>query len=419
MKMRIQPHVLSGRLIAPPSKSDAHRCLILAALSDGPTALQMGSISKDIEVTVGCLRALGTHIEMDGSTVTVTPSPFRDSVTLDCGESGSTLRFLVPVVAACCDGTVLTGKGRLPERPMDALCRCLAQNGARLDGDRLPLTVRHGLMPGVFTLPGDISSQYVSGLLMALPLLAGVSDIRLTSPLQSSGYVDMTRHTMERFGVCSETTEDGYRVRGRQVYHAGDRLAIEGDWSGAAFFLAAGAVRGAVTLCGLPMGSLQKDKQIVALLRRFGAEIEQGADTVFVRARPLRGMDIDVSDIPDLVPILAVVGAAAAGTTRLLNASRLRLKESDRLHSVCQMLRALGGVAEELPDALVIHGGTLRGGVVDSFSDHRIAMAAAIAATLCGDDVTITGAECCAKSYPGFFADFCGLGGIAHELDDR
>lgn len=420
MNMRIDWGPLSGSVAAPPSKSDAHRCLLLAALADGPTKLCIGGSSIDIDVTIRCLEALGTRIQREGDTIVVTPVPFRSGAILNCGESGSTLRFLTPVVAACCGDTVLTGEGRLPERPMDELLACLYQNGARFTGEKLPLTMHGGLKPGVFTLPGHTSSQYVSGLLMALPLLKGDSVIRLTSKLESSGYVDMTRSTMRKFCVNSTETPDGYEVAGRQVYHAQDRLFVEGDWSGAAFYLAAGAIDGAVTLTGLRMDSLQKDKQIVALLEGFGAAITRQSGGICVQPAMLHGQDIDVSDIPDLAPILAVVGAFAHGVTRLTNASRLRLKESDRLSSIHTMLRSLGGVVEELPDALIIHGtGALRGGTVDSFADHRIAMAAAVAASNCAQGATITGAECCAKSYPTFFEDFVRLGGIAHGFDDR
>lgn len=441
MNIQIQPGALRGSVPAPPSKSDAHRCLILAALADGPTKLRVGrwpvastaderggavdalstdQLSSDIDATIRCLETLGTRIQRADGVLDVMPGALRDGATLDCGDSGATLRFLTPVVAACCKDTVLTGKGRLPERPMGALLTCLSQNGVRFTGDKLPLKVHGGLKPGMFALPGHTSSQFVSGLLMALPLLQGDSVIRLTTPLQSSGYVDMTRNTMRRFSVHSVGTADGYEVPGGQAYRARDGLSVEGDWSSAAFYLAAGALKGTVTLSGLQMDSLQKDKQIVPLLERFGAVVTMQNDEIRVQPAPLHGQDIDVADIPDLVPILAVVAAFAQGITRLTNAARLRLKESDRISSVCAMLRLLGGTVEELPDALFIHGtGELHGGIVDSFADHRIAMAAAIAATRCAGPVTILGAECCAKSYPSFFADFVGLGGVADVLDDR
>lgn len=420
MNACIAPSVLTGSLAAPASKSDAHRSLILAALCEQPTTIRGNGYAEDIQTTLRCIESLGAHVAHSPGGYTVCRGPRREEATLDCGESGSTLRFLLPVAAQVCDLTHFTGEGRLPMRPLAELIRCMEAHGARFDADRLPLTVSGGLLPGVYELPGHISSQYVSGLLMALPLCEGDSEIRLTSPLESVGYVDMTLASMKRFSVEATRSDTGFLIPGGRHYRSPGALDVEGDWSGAAFFLAAGALGGAVTVRGLANESLQKDRGIVDCLRLFGANVAETAGCVSVTPGTLRGIEVDVSDMPDIAPILAVVAAFARGETRITGAARLSLKESDRLASVCAMLRALGGEAEELPGAMVIRGKTkLAGGVADSFLDHRIAMAAAIASIGCTAEVCILGAECCAKSYPAFFDEFTRLGGNVHGLEDR
>lgn len=420
MKVRIRPGALGGCVKAPVSKSDAHRSLIFAALADGPTQILLEQSNNDIDVTVACLKAMGASIAGDNGMLSVYPGPMKDSPLLDCGESGSTFRFLLPVAAAFCQSAWFTGGGRLPERPIRELTACMTQNGARFSGEKLPFTVSGPLRPGTYTLPGDVSSQYISGLLFALPLLDGESFVRLTTPLESSGYVDMTLDTMARFHAGVHREADGFRVPGGQRYHAGEQLCVQGDWSGAAFFLAAGALGGGVAMGGLSPGALQGDRAIAELLTGFGASVTWRDGEVCVTPGKLRGIDIDVSNIPDLVPILAVLGAVAEGKTRLYNAGRLRLKESDRLSSVSVMLRALGGRVEEAADALTIYGGGgLQGGTVDSVGDHRITMAAAIAASVCEGETEILGAQAADKSYPAFFAEYVRLGGDVFGFDDR
>ena len=417
MRVRIEPGPRHGALRAISSKSDVHRQLICAALADTATEFAPFTGSDDIEATLRCLKALGASWEAlpDGGG-RLTPGPVREAPRLDCGESGSTLRFLLPVAAALGCGAGFSGSGRLPRRRIGPLLEVLAENGCRPDAEHLPLTLSGRLGSGVFSIVGGESSQYISGLLFALPRLSGDSRIRLTSPLSSKGYVDMTLRTLRLFGVRAEETKDGYFVPGGQRYRSPGRAEPEGDWSNAAFHLAAGAMGDPVTVTGLDPASPQRDREILALLERFGASVEQRGGSVTVSPGNLRGQRIDVDQIPDLLPVLAVLGCAARGETVLYNARRLRDKESDRLAAVSGMLRSLGGDVREEADALVIRGTALRGGAADGAGDHRIVMAAATAAVLCREPVEITGAEAVSKSYPGFFEDLKALGGCVHVI---
>lgn len=452
MNVKIEPAVLSGTTAAISSKSDLHRLLICAALADAPAVIQLdqkAELSDDVTATIECLQALGAEISVQPGAIHVQPvRRVPDLPVLDCGESGSTLRFLIPVAAALCPASSFRGHGRLPDRPVTDLLHTLEQNGVTVSPERLPFSIRGKLQSGTFRLPGNISSQYITGLLLALPLLDGDSRILLTSPLQSASYISITLHALARFGVRAGTlavSEDaphgGFTVPGGQVFHSPGALRADGDWSNAAFFLAAGAIgarhggrdRGtgagraegavpAVSVAGLDCGSPQGDKAIAGLLRRFGADVRtdgpRGAAGIAVTARPgvLRGQTIDLTDIPDLLPVLAVTAAAAEGVTRFTGGERLRLKESDRIRSVRVMLEQLGGTAEELPDGLLVTGGPLTGGTVDSFHDHRIVMAAAVAALSASGPTVITGAEAVRKSYPAFFEDYNQLGGHADVI---
>ena len=414
MIARITPATLGGTIPAIASKSDAHRLLILAALSQGETRLEMEQRSEDIDATIGCLRALGAEIEILPDGVLVRGiERVNENPLLDCGESGSTFRFLLPVAAALCEHARFTGSGRLPERPIGELMRVMQARGVAFSAERLPFSTTGKLTGGDFSLPGNVSSQYLTGLLLALPLTEQDSTITLTTHLESAGYVDITLHALKRFGVQVRVQDGVYAVSGGQGIQSPGMLRVDGDWSNAAFFLAAGALGSPVCMTGLNLDSPQGDKAILDSLRKFGAGVETTPDTVTVSPANLVGCTIDVGETPDLLPILAVLGACAAGETRLVNAARLRFKESDRLASVSAMLRALGGKVEELPDALVITGGALAGGTVDSCRDHRIAMSAAIAAIRCANEVSILGADAVKKSYPAFYTDYNQLGGHA------
>ncbi len=421
MIIKIKPSKLNGTVIAPPSKSDAHRAIICAALSRGVCRVAPVAYSNDIKATIACIRALGARVECCESEVIVDGSGmFKvDKAVLDCGESGSTLRFLIPVAAAGGVNSEFIGRGRLPERPIGVYLDALPKAGVEMDtSGGLPLKLGGVLNPGVFELDGNISSQFISGLLFALPLLDGDSEIVLTSPLESVGYIDMTVLCMNRFGVSVERTARGWLVRGNQKYTPAD-YRIEGDWSQAAFFMTAAALSGEVTVQGVMKNSAQGDREISELLRRFGASVSQTNDSVTVKGSDLKATDIDARNIPDLVPILAVAASFSEGKTRIMNAERLRIKESDRLKTTAEMLSALGVSVEEKPDGLIIRGQSrLKSGLVQGYNDHRIVMAASVAALRADGGVTITDGESINKSYPNYFEEYKRLGGI-EDVDLR
>lgn len=410
----ITPAKLAGTIPAIASKSDAHRLLILAALSKGETRLLMERRSEDIDATISCLRALGAEIKILPEGVLVRGiERVNENPLLDCGESGSTFRFLLPVACALSDRVRFTGGGRLPERPIGELMNQMEAHGVVFSDARLPFETRGRLTGGAFSLPGNVSSQYLTGLLLALPLMNEDSTISLTTRLESAAYVDITLDALARFGMRVEQQGERYTVFGGQAISSPGTLRVDRDWSNAAFFLAAGAIGSPVTLTGLRLDSPQGDKAILDALRRFGAVLDIMADSVTVSPAQLVGCTIDVGETPDLLPVLAVLGACATGKTHLINAARLRLKESDRLASVSAMIRDLGGLVEEKADSLVITGTKLFGGTVDSCRDHRIAMSAAVASIRCKRKVVILGAEAVNKSYPAFYQDFHQLGGHA------
>lgn len=416
MNRQILPRRLVGTLMPPASKSDAHRCLILSALANKPTEIIGVERSGDIDATLGCLKNLGARF--DGQVLT--PGRPPETALLNCAESGTTLRLLLPIVAAMGVEGRFIGQHGLIARPNGPLLEALASHGVQFDQLALPLTLRGRLQSGQFELPGNISSLFVSGLLMAMPLLDSGGTILLTTPLESTGYVDMTLARLEDFSVLAGEAPGRFFTPGNQTFRSPKRLTVEKDWSSAAFYLVAGALGSMVTLTSLPVRSRQPDRQILDVLHAFGASVEQKPEGIRVGRGSLHGQTVDVSGMPDLVPILAVLGAGATGETRLENAARLRLKESDRLQSTSEMIRALGGWAEVQGDTLVIRGGQpLTGGTVDSYGDHRIAMAGAIAATLCSGPVTILGAECASKSYPAFWEHYQQLGGVCNVIDDR
>ena len=323
-----------------------------------------------------------------------------------CGESGSTLRFLLPVMGALGRKASFRMEGRLPQRPLSPLYEELERYGCKLSrqGDN-PLTIEGQLQPGAFRIPGNVSSQFISGLLFATPLLSKHSQILVEGPLESAPYVDMTIRTLRAFGIKLRKTEVGFFIPGGQRYTAPETYQVEGDWSNACFFLAAGAILdGGVRVTGLKMDSLQGDKAILKILDKMGAIINVEEDAVSVTAGRLEGTEIDASQIPDMVPILAVLASAAKGITTIYGAGRLRIKESDRLCAITQVLTALGGGVRELPDGLMMQGvGRLKGGTIDAHNDHRIAMMAAIASLISDEKVIIKGADAVNKSFPTFF----------------
>jgi len=389
MNVQILPHKLSGAVTPPPSKSMAHRIVLAQMLSACPGITSNQGDSQDIQATQRCVESL----------TSAQPGVLP---LLDCGESGSTLRFLIPVALATAGGGRFTGRGRLMERPQQPYFDLFAEKNIRYELAGGMLTVEGQLTPGVYALPGNVSSQFVTGLLYALPLLSGDSEIRMTTPLESRGYVDMTLDVLTQFGIRVENQNyEIFLIPGNQAYQ-GRNITLESDWSQAGFWYAAAFLDNQMTIQGLNHQSSQGDMVISRLY--------------WILAKP-GDTAIDISDCPDLLPPLAVMAAVRQGTTRFTNAARLRLKESDRLATTAALVNALGGRAEELPEELIVHGqSALSGGTVDGANDHRIVMAAAIAATACPHPVTILGAEAVNKSYPGFWDDYKRLGGDVHVL---
>ncbi len=409
MNRTVLPGIRRGAVVPPASKSQAHRLLICAALGDGETVLRCDGLSRDIEATIRCLRAMGAEIEEEAGAIrlrAIEKLPGKE-IVLPCFESGSTLRFLLPAVGALGLRAVFRMEGKLPQRPMTDLVRALSAQGMEIRQEGGALYASGRLRPGTFTLPGNVSSQYISGLLMALPRLEGDSTLRVTGPVESADYIAMTEDALEKSGIQLEKAGQDYRIPGLQRPRLPGELRVERDWSGAAFFLALGAFSDeGVTVRDMDPASRQGDRRIVSLLRDFGAIVTEENGDVTAKRGTLRSLDIDAGQIPDLVPVLSVLAAAAEGETRIIHAGRLRLKESDRLETTAGMLSALGAEIRETEDGLLIHGKpALSGGTAEAAGDHRIAMSAAVAAAVCQKEVTILGAECAAKSYPRFWED--------------
>ena len=417
MDRLVFPAELRGNISAIPSKSDAHRLLICAALSDSPTVLRLSAESEDIDATRRCLSALGAKFSRSGDLLTVHPiTEIPDSPVLDCGESGSTLRFMLPVAAALCPCAHFTGRGRLPLRPLGELTDVMEAHGVSFSSPKLPFTVSGRLTSGRYSLPGNVSSQYITGLLLALSTVPGESEIVLTTPLESAAYVDITLSALKKFGTAIEKNDSGWKIPQNKRISSPRNLCVDGDWSNGAFFLSAGALGHRITVTGLDVNSPQGDKAILTVLSRFGAETKIDGNSITVTPSELRGCTVDMREIPDLMPILAVVAANAKGTTHFVNAARLRLKESDRISTTAKMLRALGISVTEEADGLIVEGGEINGGNADGANDHRIVMASAIAATIAKNEVRISDSEAVNKSYPTFFEDLESLGGISRGI---
>ncbi len=413
MNKTVTPGSRSGAVSAPSSKSQAHRILICAALAESRSVITCPGISKDIEATMACLNGMGAQIYADGDVINVQPidrASLRASSgerMLACSESGSTLRFLLPIVGALGIDAAFAMEGRLPERPMREYEDVLRSHGMNITREGSLLHASGQLKAGTFSLPGNISSQYFSGLLFALPLVAGDSRIVIEGNLESRDYVIMTENALRQSGIVWKDLPDGYEICGNQTYSSEPQIRVEGDYSSASFFLCAGALSAnGITVRNLSEASGQGDRRIVDVLKKFGARLERKGDEIFARRDSLNAITIDGSMIPDLIPVLSVVAAAARGTTHIIHAQRLRMKESDRIKSTVEMLKAIGASVAETEDGMVIEGQEyLTGGTVDSYMDHRIAMAAAVAAGICRNPVTVINAQCVSKSYPAFWDD--------------
>lgn len=415
MKRTIPCGARTGRVHIPASKSQAHRLLICAALGEETCEIVCDGVSADIAATAECLRALGAKVERTETGFLISPIQKvpEGRCELLCGESGSTLRFLLPVVGALGVQAAFHREGRLPQRPLAPLDGVLTAHGMTLSEDGDLLLCSGQLQAGDYEIAGNVSSQYISGLLMALPRLTGESTLTVIGTLESAAYIAMTEDALRLSGVEFSKNGASYAIPGGQRFRLPLRTAVEGDWSNAAFFLCMGALsKGGVRVEGLNLKSSQGDRGVLDVLRAFGAEVTEHGDAVTVRRGVLHGVTIDASPIPDLIPVLSVVASVAEGETRVENAYRLRLKESDRLKSTADLLRALGGRVEEKEDGLVITGvPALHGGSVETQNDHRLAMSAATAACAAAGEITVDNDGCVAKSYPCFWEDFGSLKG--------
>ena len=404
----------SGVLAAPPSKSMAHRAVLCAALADGESRLTGLAHSQDIDATLAAAAALGAQVEAGESWARIAgAAPLQaPAAPVDCCESGSTLRFLIPLAALTGRPVAFTGRGRLMQRPQSVYQELFASQGLRFEQEGDTLTVAGPLRPGCFSLAGDVSSQFISGLLFALPLLDGDSRLCLKPPVESRSYIEMTRASQSRFGVSSAWLDEyTLAVPGGQAYRPRD-MAIEGDWSQAAFPAALGVLAGDVTVTGLEPGTLQGDAVILDILRRCGGRAEAVPGGVRFQKSALHGTKIDLADCPDLGPILMALGLLCEGETVITNAGRLRLKESDRIAAMEQELRKLGGQIESDGGTVTIRRSVLHApaGPLWGHNDHRVVMSLTVLAAAAGLPVQIDGAEAVAKSWPGFFAAVRQLG---------
>ncbi|MGE5678602.1 MAG: 3-phosphoshikimate 1-carboxyvinyltransferase [Pseudomonadota bacterium] len=421
LEVTIYPGKLAGEVDIPPSKSMSHRAMICAGLAEGTSNINNIGFSQDIEATCEAMRSLGIEAERQGTSLRVTGvgRPVLKKRDINCRESGSTLRFIIPIAALTGSRVVFHGEGRLVERSLEPYYRLFEEQGIKYitDQGRLPLQIDGSLAPGEFRLAGNISSQFISGLMFALPLLEGDSRITVTGRLESRPYIDMTRQVLKDFSIAVEGNgSSDYIIKGNQNYRAMD-YNVEGDFSQAAFWLVAGALGSDVFCKGLSLDSLQGDKAVMRIIESMGGKLASEDGRIRALPSATTGVSIDASQYPDLVPVLAVLGALSEGRTEIINAERLRLKESDRLKAISSELLRLGADITEKKDGLVINGvKALKGGKVDSWNDHRIAMALAIAATRCEGTVTISNASCVKKSYPDFWEHYKALEG---KIDER
>ena len=424
-KIIIEPKLLKGNIVVPPSKSLGHRGIIASALSSGISKLDNIQLSKDIEATIDIMKELGAIINIEDDSLLIDGRnifSYEKSFDLKCNESGSTLRFLIPLALTKSGDYIFHGEGKLVTRPLDSYYEIFKEKGIEYSTTEgvLPLKVSGKLTSGTYRVRGDISSQFITGLLYSLPLLEGNSKIEVTTELESKGYIDLTLQVLKDFGIqIANNNYKEFSIKGPQRYHSSNYY-IEGDYSQGAFFLVAGALGSSITCSGLNKSSLQGDKIILDILTAMGCTIEENDEGIRVNPSRTKGIEIDASNCPDLVPILAVLASLSKGETRIINAKRLRIKECDRLHAITTELNKLGANIIELEDSLIISGvNMLKGGEVNSHNDHRIVMALAIAATRATGDVIINNPSAIEKSYPNFFGDYIKLGGECYGFNYR
>jgi 3-phosphoshikimate 1-carboxyvinyltransferase len=417
--IKITPAHLQGKIKVPSSKSLCHRAIIASGLASGTCNIENVVFSDDILATCNAMKNLGVLLTQGEDKVIVRGNNFSKEIKnkIDCVESGSTLRFLIPIALLIGKEITFTGKGRLAQRPLTPYYKIFEEKSIKYSSkEGLPLTLEGRLKPGEYKIPGDVSSQFITGLLFALPLLEGDSKIIVTTELESKGYVDLTIDILNKFSVKIENQEyKTFIVKGNQKY-APSSLRVEGDFSQAAFWLVAGLLGGEIQCEDMNINSLQGDRVIIDIIEKMGGYISLEEGKIKTKKSRTRGITIDASNCPDLVPILAVLASLSEGTTKIINAGRLRIKESNRLKAIAAELTKLGADVIETGDGLIIHGKEyLKGGTVDSWNDHRIAMALSIASIRCTEPIVLKNSATVKKSYPEFYKDFSVLGGKVNE----
>lgn len=416
MERSVKPSFVRGEIKAPPSKSMSQRAIAAALLSSGESVITNLSDCDDSVAAMRIAGALGAELDTEKGMVTVRGGGEIRETTLNCGESGLAIRMFSPIAALFSDEITITGEGSLKRRPMSMITDALSQLGVSCvsTGGLLPLKIKGPLKGGPVGIDGSVSSQLLTGLLMALPLAESDSIISVRN-LKSKPYIDMTIRILKDFGI--EVTNEGYtlfNIRAGQKYRA-SRYEVEGDWSGAAFLLVAGAINGKLVITGVDPGSSQSDKAILSALERSGVDLKIYSHAINVSKSSLKAFEFDATESPDLFPPLATLASYCSGTSVIKGVSRLGYKESDRATAIKQEFGKMNIVIEITDDLMYINGGVVRGAEVDPHGDHRIAMAAAVAALGSESPVTIKDSECISKSYPGFFDDLISINAIVGE----
>lgn len=413
---------LSGTIPSIPAKAHAHRALIAAALATSPSSILISQSSKDIDATMDSLRALGASITYEQGVAHIIPGPAPTMGQVLPHESGTTLRLLLPVSASICNTVKVDAKGRLPERPLEPLLSEMKDHGVYFSQDAPPFTMSGHLQGGTFSMTGTVSSQFFSGLLLAAPQL-GHTTVNCTSSLQSKDYVTLTIETMKDFGVhvTEGITEEGhpsFTIEENQRFHGNEQYPIEGDWSNGAIWLVSAAMTGqSISVTGLHYDSVQADKRILSILESTGVTCTWNGSTITVTSKAHEPIHVNLEQMPDLLPILSSLACSIKGESTFINGARLRLKESDRLEAVAQLVRDSGGIVRMEGDNLYITGtGTLTGGTVDCVNDHRLVMAGALNALIATSPMILKDSKAISKSYPHFFEDWKRLGGETHSI---
>ena len=408
MVVKISPFIASGEIVAPPSKSVAHRLLIASALKKGKTVIKNVGNSADVIATCSCLNRLGARVVLNEGDATVEGiKDIKKGCFLDCNESGSTLRFLLSVSCALGANSTFTGSQKLMSRPNEALLSELQNHGIRVDKWNL----KGNLIGGKFEIDASISSQYITGLLLALPILKEDSEIVLQGKVVSKDYINITLSVLDKSGIKYKKSGNSIVIKGNQEYLLPDEVVCEGDWSGASFPLVLGAIGGETTVKGLDVNSCQGDKAILSVLEKAGAEVIADGDLITVRKRELKAFEQDFENIPDLAPICSVLSGVCEGQSVFTGIERLKIKESDRVKTTLAVLHSASIEAREEDGKIIIRGGKPTGGIFDGANDHRIVMSSAVIASVASGQSIINGSEAIVKSYPEFFKDYKKLGG--------